>query len=93
MLDSKCAKTESWKYAVRRCISECENYVADLAGLPEWLSNGLIVPLLDQDIILLKDLTWFNEEEKEDLFDVTGQFKLAALILNALMAKGKQTPD
>lgn len=61
--------------------------------MPEWLNNGLIVPLFDQDILKLSDLAWFNDNEKDDLFDVTGQFKLAALILNAMMAKGKQTPD
>lgn len=89
MMDSQCARNESWKYAVRRCISDCENYVGDLLHLPEWLSNGLIVPLMDQEIVKLSDLKWYNEEEKDDLFDVTGQFKLAALILNAQLAKGK----
>ena len=66
-----------------KCISECDKYAADLAHLPEWLSNGLIMPLMDQGIVKVTDLKWFNEYDREDLLDVTGQFKVAALILRA----------
>lgn len=46
-----------------------------------WLCDGLINPLLRKGTIQLTDLVWYKEEEKDELFDVTGQFKVAALIL------------
>lgn len=48
---------------------------------------------MEQDVVKLTDLAWYNEEEKDELFDVSGQFKVAALILSAQMQKGKQEPE
>jgi len=37
----------------------------------------------------MTDLQWFNEEDKEDLFDVTGQYKVAALLIADAKKEGK----
>ena len=49
--------------------------------LPTWLCSGLIAPLLRRGAIQIADLQWFNEEDKDELYDVTGQFKVAALLI------------
>lgn len=72
---------ESWKFVVTQSIADLENYGCDLPKLPMWLCDGLINPLLRKGTIQLTDLVWYKEEEKDELFDVTGQFKVAALIL------------
>ena len=51
-----------------------ENYVTELPQLPNWLTNGLFAPLMKKGSVQLSDFQWFKEEEKEDLFDVRGQF-------------------
>lgn len=56
--------------------------------LSKWLSECLLCPLLHKDTVKLEKFVWFKEEEKDELFDVNGQFKVAALIL-ADMKKGK----
>ena len=72
--DSRCVNPESWKFVVKRSIQELENYVCDIPKLPLWLCSGLIVPLMKQRLLQTSDLAWFVEEEKEDLFDVKGQY-------------------
>lgn len=79
--DSRCFENSSWKFVVKKSIVDLENYTSDLPNLPIWLCNGLIGPLLRKGTIEVKDLTWFNEEDKDDLFDVTGQYKVAALLI------------
>jgi len=40
---------------------------------------------------MLSDLAWYNEEDKDELFDVRGQYYTAALILDAQASdKSKQ---
>lgn len=34
MMESRCAAQQSWKFAVRRCLCEIENYIGDLLNLP-----------------------------------------------------------
>ena len=43
--------------------------------------------------IQLGDLDWYKEEEKDELFDVSGQFKVAAYVLSDMKAQGTKTPD
>ena len=80
-LKSRCIQNESWKFVVKRVIPELENYSSDLPKLPVWISHGLIIPLFRQNILTIGDLAWYVEEEKEELYDVTNQFKVAALLL------------
>ena len=43
--------------------------------------------------VQLSDLDWYKEEEKDELFDVSGQFKVAAYILSDMKTAGSKTPD
>ena len=61
--------------------------------LPNWLCDGLINPLLRKQTIQLSDIVWYKEEEKDELFDCTGQFKVAALILADLQSQGKDSAE
>lgn len=82
--DSRCVNNESWKFVVKRAIQELENYLCDAPKLPQWLCKGLIIPLFKQRLVQTSDLAWFVEEEKDELFDVKGQYEVAALILEHL---------
>ena len=79
--ESRCFEAASWKFVVKRSIVEPENYTSELPSLPQWLCEGLIGPLLRKATIQVEDLQWYNEEDKDELFDVTGQFKVAALLI------------
>ena len=92
-IKSGVASPEGWKGAIKRCIPELENYTGDVVDLPVWLADGLVNPLLRDEKVSMGDLVWFNEEEKDELFDVSGQFKLAALILKDQLKSGKSKAD
>ena len=79
--DSRCFEQSSWKFVVKRTVIDLENYTSDLPELPKWLCSGLICPLLRRGAIQISDLQWYKEEDKDELFDVTGQFKVAALLM------------
>jgi hypothetical protein len=55
---------------------------------PLLLSKALIVPLIKKGSLQLKDLAWFNEEEKDELFDLRGQYQVAAAVLDNLAKDG-----
>jgi len=79
--ESRCFEQANWKFVVRRTIVDLENYTSDLPELPKWLCSGLVCPLLRRGFISIADLQWYNEEDKDELYDVTGQFKVAALLI------------
>ena len=87
--EARCFEPSSWKFVVKKTICDLENYTSDLPDLPQWLANGMIAPLLRKNAIQLTDLQWFNEEDKEDLFDVSGQYKVAALLIADAKKEGK----
>ena len=60
---------------------------------PLLLSKALIVPLIKKGSLQIKDLAWFNEEEKDELFDLRGQFQVAAAVLDNLAKDGTQTKE
>lgn len=88
-LESRCFEQSSWKFVVKKVICDLENNISDLPEIPVWLCNGLLCPLLRNGQIQMSDLQWFNEEDKDDLFDVTGQYKVAALIIADAKKQGK----
>jgi hypothetical protein len=68
---------------VKRSIINLENQISDMEYLPNQLCEGLINPLLKSGAISLNDLSWYTEEDKDELFDLRGQYFTAALILDA----------
>lgn len=92
-LKSQSIQNDSWKFVVKRIIPELENYSSDLPNLPIWISQGLINPLFRQNIIQIEDLFWYNEEEKEELYDVSNQYKVAALLLTFLVSECNKSAE
>lgn len=76
-----------WQAAARRVIQELENFVADEPKLPELLSESVLVPLMEKGSLKQEHLAWYKEEEKDELYDLQGQFMVAALVLDYLMGK------
>lgn len=66
-------------------IAELENMLADLPKLPNMVTDSVLIPLFRQNTLKLNDLSWYNEEDKDLLFDVSGQFKIAALLLDFML--------
>ena len=56
--------------------------------MPILLTDGLILPLIKQGSMQLGDLVWYKEEEKDELFDLRGQFCVAACLLDRLASNG-----
>lgn len=84
---------DKWKFVVKRAICELENQVADMPAFPLLLAKGLILPLIAQGSLRLTDLEWYKEEEKDELFDLRGQYQVAAAILDSLATNGPQPRD
>lgn len=82
---------DKWKFVINRQMTELENFGMDYPYIPALLAKCLIMPLLAQGKVQLGDIQWFKEEDKDELFDVSGQMKIAALILQAQVEDGKQT--
>lgn len=78
---------------VKRCVPELENFASDVPKLPVMLFESLFKPLLKQNSIAMADFVWFVEEEKEDLFDVSNQYKIAALTLNFFLSESNKAPE
>lgn len=91
--DSRCFEQSSWKFVVKRTVIDLENYTSDLPDLPKWLCSGLICPLLRRGVIQIADLQWYKEEDKDELFDVTGQFKVAALLIQDARQEDQKTEE
>lgn len=91
--ESRCFEQSSWKFVVKKIIVDLENYISDLPEIPVWLCQGLIIPLLRKNFIQLTDLQWYNEEDKDELFDVSGQYKVAALLIADAKKQGGKTDD
>lgn len=89
--DSGTIPNDKWKFVINRQITEFENFGMDYPYMPTLLTRGLIIPLLAQGNLKLGDIAWFRDEDKDELFDVNGQMKTAALILQAQLEEGKQT--
>ena len=93
IIAAKVFPQDSWKYVIAKSITDLENYGPDLPSLPNWLCDGLINPLLSKQTVQLSDIVWYKEEEKDELFDCTGQFKVAALILADMKSEGKDSAE
>lgn len=84
---------DKWKFVVKRAICELENQVADMPAFPLLLAKGLILPLIAQGSLRLGDLEWYKDEDKDELFDLRGQYQVAAAILDGLATNGPQPRD
>lgn len=92
-IQSGCFQSENWKFAVKRVIAEMENFSADLPKLATWFVSGLLQPLFKNNTLKISDLVWYNEEEKDELFDVSNQYKIAALVLNFFLTQCNKAPQ
>lgn len=92
-LEAGTVPADKWKFVVKRTVTELENQISDVPNFPMLLTKGLILPLMRQGSIKLTDLEWFKEEDKDELFDLRGQYQVAAAVLDGLAAEGKQSKE
>lgn len=92
-IESGTVKNDGWKAIARKSITEMENYVTEIQKLPEMTAKSLILPLLKKNSIQLGDLSWYEEEYKDDLFEVAPNYQIGGLVLAGLAADGQKTKE
>lgn len=80
---SKAMRDIGWVNGVSKFIQQLEGFVEDLPILPKLFGEKVVVPLMKAGQISLRDIKWAptDEEDKEFLYNVTGHYRVAALIL------------
>ena len=82
-ISSRTIKDIGWQNGVSNFIQQLEAGAGDLPILPKLFGQCVVVPLMKSKALSLSDIKWLppDEDDKEFMYDVTGQYRVAAFIL------------
>jgi len=83
LIKSNTIHKSAWNQGISRFIHILPGLVCDVPHLPKLFAMGVLIPLVDAQLIEIKSINWLPPAEEDDYVEVEGNFRVMAHFLNA----------